>query len=175
MSQNGETYKGHHRIGVKNPRWRRGATFGRVQRSSKVGDQKKAFSHFHLSLRQILKEIRQFRARIAKMGAIGRSPRGGLIPKNRLRERFAQFADGRWLTLIQASREVCKAASLSKCRRSRTRSDTIERRVEAAIVAGHLSEVARISQLMSSAAQEWQRIFQEQPSAMPSAVANMVR
>ena len=50
-----------------------------------------------------------------------------------------------------------------------------QRDLQAAIVAGHLSEVARISQLMSSAAQEWQRIFQEQPSAMPSAVANMVR
>ena len=48
-----------------------------------------------------------------------------------------------------------------------------QRDLQAAIVAGHLSEVARISQLMSSAAQEWQRIFQEQPSAMPSAVANM--
>ena len=45
---------------------------------------------------------------------------------------------------------------------------------QAAIVAGHFSEVARISQPMSSAAQEWQRIFQEQP-AMPSAEANMVR
>ena len=50
-----------------------------------------------------------------------------------------------------------------------------QRDLQAAIVAGHFSEVARISQLMSSAAQEWQRIFQEQPSAMPSAVANMVR
>ena len=49
-----------------------------------------------------------------------------------------------------------------------------QRDLQAAIVAGHLS-AARISQLMSSAAQEWQRIFQELPSAMPSAVANMVR
>ena len=31
--------------------------------------------------------------------------------------------------------------------------------LQAAIVAGHLSKVARISQLMSSAAQEWRRIF----------------
>ena len=47
-----------------------------------------------------------------------------------------------------------------------------QRDLQAAIVAGHFSEVARISQLMSSAAQEWQRIFQEQ-FAMPSAVANV--
>ena len=47
--------------------------------------------------------------------------------------------------------------------------------LQSAIVVGQLPEVARISQLLSTAAQEWQQIFQEQAPAMPSAVANMVR
>ena len=47
--------------------------------------------------------------------------------------------------------------------------------LQSAIVAGQLPEVARISQLLSTAAREWQQILQEQAPAMPSAVANMVR
>ena len=50
-----------------------------------------------------------------------------------------------------------------------------QRDLQAAIVAGLLPEVSRVSQLLSTAAQEWQQIIQEQSSAMPSAVANIVR
>ena len=50
-----------------------------------------------------------------------------------------------------------------------------QRDLQAAILAGQLPEVARISQLLSKAAQEWQQIIEEQAPGMPSAVANMVR
>ena len=43
-----------------------------------------------------------------------------------------------------------------------------------AMVAGRLSEVARVSRLLTKAAQEWQELIQQQ-SLMPSAVANSVR
>ena len=44
--------------------------------------------------------------------------------------------------------------------------------LQAAIVAGQLPEVARISQLLSTTTQEWRQMVQEQTSSMPSAVAN---
>ena len=47
--------------------------------------------------------------------------------------------------------------------------------LQAAILARQLPEVARIFQLLSTAAQEWQQIIQEQSSPMPFAVANMVK
>ena len=50
-----------------------------------------------------------------------------------------------------------------------------QRDLQAAILAGQLPEVARISQLLSKAAQEWQQIIEEQAPGMPSAVANMER
>ena len=46
--------------------------------------------------------------------------------------------------------------------------------LQAAMVAGHLPEVARVSHLLTKAAQEWQQLIQQQ-SMMPSAVANSVR
>ena len=49
-----------------------------------------------------------------------------------------------------------------------------QRDLQAAILAGQLPEVARISQLLSKAAQEWQQIIEEQAPGMPSAVANVV-
>ena len=40
--------------------------------------------------------------------------------------------------------------------------------LQAAVAAGHLVEVARISNLLTKAAAEWQEIIQEQGAAMPS-------
>ena len=45
--------------------------------------------------------------------------------------------------------------------------------LQAALVAGRLPEVARVSHLLVATAQEWQQMIQQQ--SMPSAVANSVR
>ena len=45
---------------------------------------------------------------------------------------------------------------------------------QAAVEGGHLQEVARISQLMTTAAQEWQELINRQSVVPPSAVANFV-
>ena len=46
--------------------------------------------------------------------------------------------------------------------------------LQEAMVAGRLPEVARVSHLLTNAAQEWHQLIQQQ-SLMPSAVANSVR
>ena len=46
--------------------------------------------------------------------------------------------------------------------------------LQAAVEGGHLQEVARISQLMTTAAQEWQELINRQSVVPPSAVANFV-
>ena len=56
----------------------------------------------------------------------------GLIPKSKLRERFANFADGRWITLFVSSREAAFAASISKTRRARRCPDSVDRKAERA-------------------------------------------
>ena len=45
--------------------------------------------------------------------------------------------------------------------------------LQAAMVAGRLPELARVSHLLTKAAQEWQQMTQQQ--SVPSAVANPVR
>ena len=50
-------------------------------------------------------------------------PRKGSFAKSKLRERFAQFAQGRWIALISASREVSLAVAVAKSRRSRNFAD----------------------------------------------------
>ena len=45
--------------------------------------------------------------------------KGDLVPTSKLRERFAQFADGRWMDLIVSSKEAAVAASNAKARRAR--------------------------------------------------------
>ena len=64
--------------------------------------------------------------------------RGGLVPKSKLRERFAQFADGRWMDLIVSSREAAVAAS----RRTRRCTDSLERRAERARAMAALGELS---------------------------------
>ena len=58
--------------------------------------------------------------------------KGGLVPKSKLRERFVQFADDRWMDLIVSSREAAVAASNAKARRTRRCTDSLERRAERA-------------------------------------------
>ena len=77
---------------------------------------------------------------------------GWVDDKNKLRERFAQFADGRWITLILANREVCTTTNLLKRRRSRTNSDTNERRAKRARVLASLGELSAARQALEGAA-----------------------
>ena len=67
--------------------------------------------------------------------------KGSLMPKSKLRERFAQFAQGRWIALISASREVSEAVAVVKSRRSRIFADTVERRAERARVLATMGEL----------------------------------
>ena len=46
--------------------------------------------------------------------------------------------------------------------------------LQAAVAGGHLLEVARVSQLLTTAAHEWQELISRQSVAMPSSVANVV-
>ena len=68
--------------------------------------------------------------------------KGGLVPKSKLRERFAQFADGRWMDLIVSSREAAVAASNAKARRTRRCPDSLERRAERARAMAALGELS---------------------------------
>ena len=68
--------------------------------------------------------------------------KGGLVPKSKLRERFAQFADGRWMDLIVSSREAAVAASNAKARRTRICPDSLERRAERARAMAALGELS---------------------------------
>ena len=68
--------------------------------------------------------------------------KGGLMPKSHLRERFAQFAEGRWTVLISASRDVSLVAATAKSRRSRTSADSVERRAERARILAAMGELS---------------------------------
>ena len=46
--------------------------------------------------------------------------------------------------------------------------------LQAAVAGGYLQEVARVSQLITTAAQEWQELINRQSVTMPSSVANVV-
>ena len=59
-----------------------------------------------------------------------RPGRGGLISKNKLKERVAQFSKGDWLTLLRWSESIAEEASRAVCRRRGTRVDTLERMAE---------------------------------------------
>ena len=64
------------------------------------------------------------------------------MPKSHLRERFAQFAEGRWTALISSSRDVSLAAATAKSRRSRTSADSVERRAERARILAAMGELS---------------------------------
>ena len=50
-----------------------------------------------------------------------RPPRGGFVQKSRLFERFQLFSAGRWVVLLEASRECANQAAVSSRRRRRRR------------------------------------------------------
>ena len=53
---------------------------------------------------------------------------GGLIPKNVLLERFAQFGRGEWDTLLIQSRDAAEEAAVARGRRRRTWVDSAKGR-----------------------------------------------
>ena len=61
-----------------------------------------------------------------------RPPRGGLIPKQQLQNRFSLFARGEWEQLLLQSEECGAAASKALQRKRRTQTDTPERRADRA-------------------------------------------
>ena len=67
--------------------------------------------------------------------------KGGLVPKSKLQERFAQFADGRWMDFI-VQWEAAVAASNAKARRTRRCPDSLEGRAERARAMAALGELS---------------------------------
>ena len=62
-----------------------------------------------------------------------RPPRGGLISRQRLFDRFTLFNQGAWIQLLIEGRECCEAAvNAGVRRRRRTMNDSIERKAERA-------------------------------------------
>ena len=70
-----------------------------------------------------------------------RPPRGGLISKSKLAERFDKFARGEWVQLIHASVQCDEQAAVIRRRKGR-RGDDLERR---AIRALHFVQVGELS------------------------------
>ena len=65
-----------------------------------------------------------------------------MVPKWKLRERFAQFVDGRSMGPIVSSKEAAVAASNPKARRTRRYPDSLERVAERARAMASLGELS---------------------------------
>ena len=73
-----------------------------------------------------------------------RPPRGGFIPKCQLLERFARFSR----ELLLASQTSSEDARRAQFRRSRTATDSIERRAERAFCLAQLGELSSARQAL---------------------------
>ena len=80
-----------------------------------------------------------------------RPPRGGLIPRQRLFDRFVLFNQGSWIQLLIEGRECCEASMNAVRRRRRTTTDSIERRAERAQMMVMMSEVSSGRQVLEGA------------------------
>ena len=69
-------------------------------------------------------------------------PRGGKVAKNKLLDRFTKFAQGQWLELLSASAEASKSAADIRARRSRTRMDPMDQRVQRAEALLSMGEIS---------------------------------
>ena len=81
-----------------------------------------------------------------------RPPRGGLIPKPRLLDRFAMFAMGQWTQLLILSRESSEDARKVAMRRRRTQVDSLEKRSERAQILVLMGEVSAGRRALDGAA-----------------------
>ena len=76
-------------------------------------------------------------------------PRGGLVPRQQLEERFAAFAVGRWAELFRASREADVQASAQKVRRRRREyTDDLSRRAQRAVSFVQMGELSAARQAL---------------------------
>ena len=80
-----------------------------------------------------------------------RSGRGGLIPKNKLRERFALFADGQWITLLRQGQAAAEAHKAGVLRRRHRQVDSVEKRAERAQALVELGELSSARQALEGA------------------------
>ena len=72
-----------------------------------------------------------------------RPPRGGLIPKDQLQERFSDFAAGRFAHLLEQSRRCAEQAAVaSRPRRRRRGEDDIQRRADRAEALVQMEELS---------------------------------
>ena len=77
--------------------------------------------------------------------------RGGLIPKNKLRERFAMFAEGHWITLLRQGQAVATAHKAGALRRRHRQVDSVEKRAERAQALVELGELSSARQALEGA------------------------
>ena len=80
-----------------------------------------------------------------------RQPRGGLIPKEKLVQRFEAFGRGEWATLIEANRRCDEEAAVSRRRRRRRGFDELERRATRAEMLVGLGELSSARQALEGA------------------------
>ena len=81
-----------------------------------------------------------------------RSPRGGLVPKRQLEERFRLFQQGEWAELLVRSASVdAQAHLLSSRRRRRQQQDTEERRCDRARSLVHMGELSAARRALEAA------------------------
>ena len=80
-----------------------------------------------------------------------RSPRGGLIPRAKLLDRFEMFIRGRWTDLLTTSEECCPQAAASRRRRTRRVEDEMKRRVDRADALVHMGELSSARQALEGA------------------------
>ena len=80
-----------------------------------------------------------------------RSGRGGLIPKNKLRERFASFADGQWIALLRQGQAAAEAHKAGVLRRRHRQVDSVEKRAERAHALVELGELSSARQALEGA------------------------
>ena len=78
----------------------------------------------------------------AKYGHRGSRVGEATPPKNQLLDRLRKFANGEWIDLLGLSREASVSAASIRSRRSRTRVDTVEKRVERAEALISMGEIS---------------------------------
>ena len=69
-------------------------------------------------------------------------PTGGKVAKNKFLGQFTKFAQGQWLELLCASAEASKSAADIRARRSRTRMDPMDQRVQRAEALLSMGEIS---------------------------------
>ena len=83
---------------------------------------------------------------------LSRQPRGGLVPKGRLKERVQKFCAGEWISLLEASLDGALAGQSAQAKRRRCQKDTKERRAERALGLAQMGKLSNARQALEGAA-----------------------